>query len=460
MAPTTARTAEPGIAANPVQTLGMAILVPYLFVIYSRIFDIRFGLLHIPGVMLASLIILIPASAQALKVVGNGQIGRYFTLFTLWTFAVIPFAVWRRGALDKAIQLWPRALLVFLAIACMAASLPSLRRAIYAIGIGIAVLGTSAKLFGDLSTGRLKLPRGEFANSNDLAMVLLLGCPLLLFVVMEAGFALKVAALAGMIPIFWALIHTGSRAGMVGFAVMVIFLFFRCSIAGKLLVGAGGIAILAAAFFLLPHTILERYVTLFQVANSSPSVDVYDPDEMNDPGMELTAAESAQQRYQILVDSFRITFHHPIFGVGLGNFTVERDALAKAERRHVPWHEAHNAFTQVSSETGLVGFFFYMGAFIGTIRILMQLRKFAETKTHPQWKTISRMVFCLQTSLVSYAMTSFFAPVAYLFVFPTLAGLALALAFSVEPAFAEWRKQQKKAPTPDHAPALSLAARA
>lgn len=435
--------AERNIISNPVQRGGMLLLLPYLLIIYSRVFDVKFAGLHIPGIIQALLIILLPASTRALKVLWDAQIGKYFTLFTLWALAIIPFAVWRGGALQQATQVWPHAVLLFIAIGCLLGSLAAVRRAIYFIGFGIIVLAVIAEKFGDFSTGRLTMQDMTFGNPNDLAAVVLMGIPFVVLILMEGGVFMKVVALGAIVPLFVTLLRTGSRAGMLGFLTVAIFLFFRCSIIGKIMVAVGGTVVLAAALTLLPHTTLERYITFFHTPTME-SQDT-DPENQQDSRFLDSAVGSSEARLQILKDSIRVTFQHPIFGVGMGNFPVEMSNEAKAEGRHAGWNAAHNGFTQVSSETGLVGLFFYMGAFVGIFRRLNKLKKFADAGIHLQSRTISRATFCLQTSLVSYAVTSSFAPVGYLQMLPTLAGLTLALTYAVQPEFEAWQKQTNQA---------------
>jgi hypothetical protein len=452
-APATAPT--PGInyqyqyRPNPVQSLGRLILLLYLFIIYSRIMDVKFWWLHIPGILLALLIILAPASTRVLAVLGDRRIGRYLVLFTLWAIAIVPFSVWRGGAFQHAAREWPREVMVFIGIGCMLATLRSVRHGIYALGFGIVALAVMARLRGDFSTGRLTLPAGLISNPNDLALAVLMGLPFLIFIIMEAGPTIKVLALAGMYPILWGLMRTGSRGGLLGFAVLVAIVFGRCSFTGKMMVIFGSVAVVATALFVLPHRTLDRYVTFFHSDRSAVEYQADDPQEVDDPSMEGGAATSADARYGLLKASIEMTLRYPLTGVGMGNFAAARHGGTPGT--FVSWQVTHNSYTEVSSETGLVGFFFYMAAFVGCIRTCRQLSKFAAAKVHPEWQTISRLAFCLQTSLISYAVSSFFASVAYLQFFPTLAGLTLALAHSVQPQFEMWQKQTSFTPPAQHA---------
>lgn len=428
--------------ANPMQRIGLGILILYLFILYSRVFDVKFAWLHIPALMLALLILLSVSSMQLFSAFST-QIGKYLGLFTLWALVGVPFSVWRSGAFVDATQVWPRALMVFLALACLVTSLAGVRRAIITLGFAIIVLGLISHLFGQLNDGRLFLPQGKFSNPNDLAQAVLMGFPFLLFTLMEGNKATKALVLVGAVPLFGALMRTGSRGGMLGFIVILLFGFFRCSLGGKMLAVAGGVGVLLAAMVVLPQSILARYTTLFH-----PDASVSIEEANNCPTcmhLERQAAGSANERYQLLLDGIRYTFENPVLGVGIGRFATARDQEADRKGIFLPSRVPHNSYVELSSETGLVGFFFYMTAFIGSMRLCHRLSKFADAKVHPEWRQISRLAFCLQMSLTSYAVTSFFASVSYQQYFPTLAGLVLALKIAVEPAYSEWRRQTEAA---------------
>jgi O-antigen ligase len=427
---------------NPIQSLGMGILIPYLFVLYSRIFDIKFAGLHIPMLMATLLIILSAASMQAFGVMSRTRIGQFLGWFTLWAIVGIPFSVWRTGAFVQATQVWPRALLVFVAIGCLVTSLQGLRRAIFTLGFGIVILGLISRILGQMQDGRLFLPTGKLSNPNDLAQAVLMGFPFLLFILMEGNKVMKCLVVLGAVPMFQALVRTGSRGGMLGFLVILLFVFFRSSLGGKVMAVAGGIAVFVLALAVLPESLLVRYVTLFHPADAGPTIpglgELQDENLGNQTDI---AAASANERYELIKEAIQMSLHHPIFGVGMGQFATARDKEASARGLHVPWRVPHNSYVEVSSETGIVGLVLYMIAFVGSIRMCWQLGRFAKARAHPQWKLISSMTFCLQMSLLSYAVTSFFASVAYEEYVPTLAGLTLALMQSVAPEFKEWENR-------------------
>ena len=78
------------------------------------------------------------------------------------------------------------------------------------------------------------------------------------------------------------------------------------------------------------------------------------------------AADSAQVRLKLLGRSIQLTAMHPLFGVGPGKFAEAENMLAKSEgKTHGIWYFTHNAYTQTSSEAGMLALILYIMAIVG-----------------------------------------------------------------------------------------------
>jgi O-antigen ligase len=177
-------------------------------------------------------------------------------------------------------------------------------------------------------------------------------------------------------------------------------------------------------FPLLPQNIRDRYRTVYTNETTS---DV------------SVAQESSEERYQLLLTSLKLTFQHPLLGVGPGQFQVASTDAARATNSFAHWRETHNVYTQVSSEEGIPAAFFYIAALVYCFKELGAIRKMyrraqasllnpslpapAAQNLEEKYEDTSTMAFCLTLSLVSFAVFGFFSSMAYLFFFPTLAGL-------------------------------------
>jgi O-antigen ligase len=190
--------------------------------------------------------------------------------------------------------------------------------------------------------------------------------------------------------------------------------------------------------------LLKRYIT---IANTD-SVAFDQPDFGTDNRLEVIATESAASRMTLLRESVRMTLTHPFFGAGPGMFPVAAAERATALGIHTAWLETHNSYTQISSECGLPALFFYMVALLTSIfrttSIYMQFRNGNE----PRSAEIAAMAFAIRASLIAFAVTAFFASVAYLSLFPCLAGLSAAFNLVVKRDFEPSRlPQPAQAPT-------------
>jgi O-antigen ligase len=299
----------------------------------------------------------------------------------------------------------------------------------YGIAAGVLVVVGLSLYFRDTIDGRLRLPAGMLQNPNDVAQVLLLGMPFLVFMMIRKnGFPLlRVFAGMCLLPLFLVLFKTGSRGGLLTLAVISLLSFARASLATKVKL-AGAVALIAAICLpLLPQSLRDRYRTVY---TDETATDV------------SVAQESTEERYQLLVASLKLTFQHPLLGVGPGQFQVGSMESSKASQLYVHWRETHNMYTQVSSEEGLPAAFFYIAALVYCFKELGAVRKMhrdalawspeasspssALQNLRGQNDEISAMAFCLGLSLIALVVFGFFSSTAYHFFFPTLAGLIAA----------------------------------
>lgn len=408
---------------------GFGVLLCFLVMSYSRIFDFTASSLHLP--LITSLIaFIITILSGRIQYVFSSRIGICLSAFTVWMIFAIPFSVWQGGSFHVFTELWSKSFLLFVMMACLIRTVRQCRLAMYGIAGGVLAVVAMCLYFRDtVEDGRMRLPLGMLNNPNDLAQVLLLGMPFLVFMMIRKnGFPFQ-RVFAGMclLPLFVVLFKTGSRGGLLTLAVISLLSFARASLASKVKL-AGALAVIAAICLpLIPQNIRDRYRT------------VYTKDTVSD---ESQAQESSEERYQLLVTSLQLTFRHPLLGVGPGEFEVASMETAKASQSYVHWRETHNAYTQISSEDGLPAAFFYIAALVYCFKELGAVRKFhrgapaspadasspnsASQNLRAQHDEISAMAFCLSLSLIGFVVFGFFSSTAYHFFFPTLAGLTAA----------------------------------
>src|SRR5260370_25599033 len=117
------------VKANPFGDVCFRAILPFLFVLYSRIFDLKFTTLHIPGICLAA-VIAASILGGAFITAFSSRIGVLLLLFTIWLVIDIPFSVWQGGSFQLVVEAWPKALMVFVAVAGPTSTLVQCRRVV------------------------------------------------------------------------------------------------------------------------------------------------------------------------------------------------------------------------------------------------------------------------------------------------------------------------------------------
>src|SRR5262249_763955 len=146
------------------QRFGYALLVLYIFLSYSRIFDVKFYWLHIPGISYRVIFAMMILS-RAFLPAGKHTIGRAMYFFTFWFLCCIPFSCWRGGSWILLRDAWILSFVMFLATSGLIVTFDQCKKAINALAYGLSVLAIIAALWGSTEeTGRLFLPNGKFSN--------------------------------------------------------------------------------------------------------------------------------------------------------------------------------------------------------------------------------------------------------------------------------------------------------
>lgn len=427
------------------QRLGFGILILYLFLIYSRIFDVKFSSLHIPGISYRVILVMVVLSGSFLTALKT-NIGKAMLGLTVWFVLAVPTSLWKGGSVQLLVGSWLPSFVIFLATAGLAGNFAQCRRAVSAVTWAFFVLMLIANLWGSTEeTGRLFLPHGKFSNPNEMGQALLLGIPLWGLALLNAKTAVTKAFAAGaMVAILLTASKTGSRGALVGFGVLLLSVFWRSSAGGKLKIVIGGAILLMAIAGAMPKKLLSRYATL----SEEKGVVNYGDDQL-----EASAITSTASRIQLLRKSIKYTFQHPLFGVGPGMFVVAEDADAiAAGLRHGTWQGTHNSYTQVSSELGIPGFIFYVLVIFLSLRTTARI--YRKTRGDPRVQDIANIAVCLNYVLIVYAVTVFFDYIAYSSMLSVFSGLAAALGRTVE-AEIDRRIGLAPKPGPVHFPVLS-----
>src|SRR5438067_4594362 len=94
-----------GADSSPFQRFGYAVLLIFLFLIFSRIFDVKFSSLHITGVI-ARMVFAMTVLSLGFVTALRSNVGKALFGFTIWFAISVPFSVWRTGSMVIFRDLW------------------------------------------------------------------------------------------------------------------------------------------------------------------------------------------------------------------------------------------------------------------------------------------------------------------------------------------------------------------
>jgi len=332
----------------------------YIFATYSRLpeflprvagHSLRLGLVM---TVLAVLGILVSGSLYRIF---SSKIVLALTAFTGWLFLCTPFSIWRGGSVSQLV-FWCLSVVGLILLAGCIEGAEQCRKAGYAMAVSVLTIEVLSFFLGSTEGaqdgGRLAFVAGTFANSNDFAALLLMGLPFCLLVVRtrQGLSVLKGACILGLFLIPLSVVRTGSRGGLLALLIMFVMFFFSVPPLQRVPLAIMALLLAVAAAVFAGSGALDRYKTIFRSGDT-----VYYANET-----EKSAALSTLSRKQLFLSSVRLTFQHPLLGVGPGMFPIA-DAKDSEEKKHpASWHQTHNTFTQISCESGFPALIFYCAA--------------------------------------------------------------------------------------------------
>jgi len=233
---------------------------------------------------------------------------------------------------------------------------------------------------------------GFFGNPNDLATSLNLLLPLAVTLALtNRGLKRVLYFVAGGILV-GGVIVTFSRGGFLGLAAMGALLLWKAGRQNRAITALAFAAMFTVFLFAMPVGYAGRITSMFNVGE--------------DP------TGSSQARHDLLDRAASIAAHHPIIGIGMGNFHI------------YSIHEqvAHNSYLEIASELGLAGLLAYVLLIFTPLRSLRRIE--LETTNQDQdpfnkdpnalrKREIHYFSIALQGVLVAYVVCSFFGSIQY-----------------------------------------------
>ena len=419
---------RPALSVSRVPTSAQKVcfvaLCVYLLSGFANEFAFRFihSKAYISTIMLVMLPFVFVATGSALRGMRTA-LGRWLLAFGIWLAICAPFSVWKSDTLNVLLNYYFRSFFLYFVICACVTSLRQLKTLMYVFAWGNIFVLLSCLAFGTAQNGRFAVPGSVFSflsNSNELGLQLLLGMIFLLFGLLRGRHLVtKTGAAAGIALSAVYMLKTGSRGTFLAASVMMLVYFLLTRKKVKLLTIMLPFAVIS--LLLIPEDARHR-LTYIAFANKEIAVS---------NGEDASALGSQMQRQQLFWDSVSITVHHPIFGVGPGEFPVADAHLAEDKGESAMWRQTHNSYTQVSSEAGIPALIFYLCCLVICLRL--NYRMYKGTARRPELKDYSALSLCMLLCIVAYVVDTIFDQLAYSHYLPVLGGITMAAYFIAQP---------------------------
>jgi O-antigen ligase len=335
--------------------------------------------------------------------------------FSLWIVVTIPFSIWKAGSLQIVEDYWRTNVILFLLLGGLTRTWKEFERLLQVLAVSCVVNLAIIKVFGQLDTnGRMTLPFGALANSNDYAAHLLMLLPCLLWVALTAkSIKFRILTLGVFGYGLFAVLSSASRGALVAVSAGIVYFLFSASTKQRIWAAGLAAVMLFAVFSLMSREAVQRMLSFSK--NSSSASD--------------EALESSDIRQHLLEDAIHSALKYPLFGLGPGNF-----ATFEGKTKPGMWEPAHNSYATVASETGLPGFFLFVGGIAATFLTFRRIKRRFQGDAQP--KELMQAAICMQLMMVMFCLAVGFLNFTLSFHFPTMVGLSIAMAYATE----NWRR--------------------
>jgi hypothetical protein len=350
----------------------------------------------------------------------RGRPAYYWAGFIAWMALAVPFSSWK-GASTLLLLGYLRAHMIMLfVIGGLALTWRECKVMMWAIALGAAVAVLSGRVFMREGSGgyRTGMEFGTVNNPNDFAGHLLFALPFLVWVVLASrATVLRIAALLGVGYCLYEILGSASRGALLGLIGAVLYFLWRGTTRQRIALLAMAPLVATALVVAVPRQALQR-ITTFSASAGGPQ----------------EAIDSTSSRRYLLQTSISYAVHHPLLGVGPGEFgNYEGSHSRVIGGRRGEYAPSHDSYTAVASECGIPAFLCYMAAIFSTFRLLSGV--FREAGNRPEFRDIRMVAFSIQMSMVGFCIAICFLNFAYFFYLPALSGLAIAVGAAAKQEF-------------------------
>jgi len=325
----------------------------------------------------------------------------------LWSLLSVPFSLWPGGSLSFLLDQYLKALAVFYLLTICIDEPRRLKRVAWVlslIGLYVGVVALRQYRLGEFMQPTSTRIQGYNApltmNPNDVALILNIIFPLTIgLLAFQQGLLARLTLFGAVIVQIAGVVVTFSRGGFL--ALGTIFLVYQWKLFRRARFGlnVATIAGLLLVIPVLPSGYVGRILTI------------------GDIDSDVTG--SAETRWSDMKAAVSWVSRSPVIGAGVG-----MDGLALNQERGETWLDIHNVYLQYAVDLGLPGLLLFLTLFVLSVRSAREAQALSSgRRSKPGVREISEG---LEVSLLGFAVSAFFHPVAFHFDFYYLAGLAMA----------------------------------
>jgi O-antigen ligase len=378
-------------------TLAYRALVLFTFLYFFRPEDFIPGLHHIPMGKIAGGIALL-ALIFGVKRKDRGNLPfemKVLLVLLVQMILTIPTAFWRGGAFDTVINKFSKGVIVALLISLVITKISQLRTLLYIQASAVALITVGSIIIHRTNDGRLLgIQKGILENPNDLAINIAINFPLCMaFMFADKNGLRRILWGLSLFALLFGVVATYSRSGMIAVVITGLICLWEFGVKGKrfMLLAATAIAgVLAVGFLAASPRYISRIASLVKRPAGAEISGT----------MESHGEGSLQARSELLKESIRLMVHHPVFGIGPGNFPAVTGE----------WRVAHNTYTEFGAEAGVPALVLFLVLLGSSMRRVRSVRKLPSYKRDPE---IRLWTSALWAAVTAYAAGAMFASTEY-----------------------------------------------
>jgi len=337
----------------------------YLYLLYLVSFFLHLAA-RIPGIsvvrpdLLLAAVIFFSLFLQKDKLTGrfDNHCHSYLSIFLVYIILSLPFVEWPGSVLKENLGVFLKAVFFFYFTMSIIDTHIRLRHFIYLfmacqlfrvfeplyLNMMYGYWGDSTYIGSGEFADRLSGGPYDYINPNELAFIIATLFPFLYFLMQDMRIMWKIVFLSVILLLFYALVLTMSRSGLIAILVVGLYIFIKSQ--HKFFLIILSIIISTLAWINISDIQKDRYISM--TGNT-----------------EVRSASTFQGRLNGLNAEFSLALKNPIVGTGIG---TSQEAMANILGGR---HFSHNLYFETFIETGIIGlmiFLLYLKSIYGILK--------------------------------------------------------------------------------------------